>query len=405
MGSPGGGASPTCVAQSDGYGEQVSDMSTAGSVSACAWSGPRDTPADTRGTAWDGWPGHDPATLAAWTTLRVGGAPRRLVHATTTDALIEAVTEADRRGEPLVVLGGGSNVLVADEGFDGTVVRVATRGVTIESEDRCGGVHVRAAAGEPWDDVAELSVRHGWAGLEALSGVPGSVGATPIQNVGAYGQEVAQTVATVRTWDRETGRVRTLPNVDCEFGYRTSRLKTETYRGGPRFVVLEVTYQLRIADLSMPVAYTELARSLGVEVGQRALLGQVRDTVLRLRAGKGMVVDPHDHDTWSTGSFFTNPVVDAATAAALPEAAPRWPAPDGKVKTSAAWLIQHAGHAPGFGAPGPATLSTRHTLALTNRGTARADDVLALARRVRAGVHAAFGVELVPETVLVGCEL
>ena len=355
-------------------------------------------------TSSPGVPGQAPP-LAQLTTLRVGGPARSLVTVTTTDALIEAVSSCDAAGDPVLVVGGGSNLLVGDDGFDGTVVVVRTRGVDVDAADQCGGVDLRVAAGEPWDDLVARTVASGWTGVEALSGIPGSTGATPLQNVGAYGQEVAETIATVRTWDRQDRRVRTLANADLEFGYRTSRLKEERFRGGPRYVVLEVTFQLLIGDFSDAVRYAELARTLGVEVGARARAADVRDAVLGLRRGKGMVLDAADHDTWSAGSFFTNPVLSAGDAAALPDDAPRWPMPDGRVKTSAAWLIEHAGFGKGHGLPGPAALSTKHTLALTNRGTARAADVLALAREVRDGVRAAFGVTLVPEPVLVGCSL
>jgi UDP-N-acetylmuramate dehydrogenase len=226
-----------------------------------------------------------------------------------------------------------------------------------------------------------------------------------VQNVGAYGQEVAQTIATVRTWDRQEGRIRTLAAADCEFGYRTSRFKQERFRGGPRFVVLEVTFQFRLGDLGAPVRYGELAAALGVQVGGRAPLAEVREAVLALRRRKGMVLDDSDPDTWSAGSFFTNPVLTAEQAASLPAAAPQWPLPDGRVKTSAAWLIEHAGFERGHGLPGPASLSTKHTLALTNRGTARASDLLSLAREVREGVRAAFGVSLEPEPVVIGCSI
>ena len=343
--------------------------------------------------------------LADLTTLHVGGPAARLVTATTTDRVIDAVSECDARREPVLVLGGGSNLLVGDDGFDGTVVRIATRGVTLEAADRCGGAVVRVAAGEPWDDVVAQAVARRWIGVEALSGIPGCTGATPVQNVGAYGQEVAETVSSVRTWDRQEGRVRTLAAVDCEFSYRSSRFKQERFRGGPRFVILEVTFQLRLADLSAPVRYAELARALGVDVGGRVPVEQVRAAVLQLRRAKGMVLDAADHDTWSAGSFFTNPVLAADDAARLPEQAPRWPLPDGRVKTSAAWLIEHAGFGRGYGAPGPATLSGKHTLALTNRGGARAKDLLDLVRVVRDGVRAAYAVELSPEPVLVACSL
>ena len=348
-----------------------------------------------------------PVPIRDYTTLRLGGPARRFVEATTEAELLREVRAADEAGTPLLVLGGGSNVVVADEGFDGTVVHVATRGVHVEGEDgldprepACGGVVVRVAAGEDWDALVLRAVTLGWVGVEALSGIPGSVGATPIQNVGAYGQEVADTVARVRTWDRREGRMRTFAAADCGFGYRHSRFKAEP----GRFVVLEVTFQLRTGDLSAPVAYAELARRLGVEQGQRAPLVEVREAVLALRGSKGMVLAVDDHDTWSAGSFFTNPVLDAEAAAALPEGAPRFPAPDGRVKSSAAWLIDHAGFGKGHG-DGPARLSTKHSLALTNRGGATTQDLLALAREVRDGVREAFGVELVNEPVLVGCSL
>ncbi|HET9656230.1 MAG TPA: UDP-N-acetylmuramate dehydrogenase [Kineosporiaceae bacterium] len=347
----------------------------------------------------------DGVRLADLTTLRVGGRAARYVVAGTTDAVIDAVSAADAAGRPVLLVGGGSNLLVGDDGFDGDVIRLATRGLDVEVSDACSGVTVRVAAGEPWDAVVTEAVGRGWSGIEALSGVPGSTGATPVQNVGAYGQEVAETIARVRTWDREQGRVATLAAADCEFGYRNSRLKQERFRGGPRFVVLEVTFQLALADLSAPVRYTELARNLGVEPGGRAPLAEVRDAVLGLRRGKGMVLDDADHDTWSAGSFFTNPILDGAAAAVLPEDSPRWPTADGRVKASAAWLIEHAGFGRGYGLPGPASLSTKHTLALTNRGDARAEDLLALARTVRDGVREAYGVTLVPEPVLVGCAL
>lgn len=349
--------------------------------------------------------------LSELTTFRIGGPARRLVTAATTDAVIDAVQQADAAGEPLLVLGGGSNLLVADEGFDGTVVHVATRGTSLEAADYCGGVALRVAAGEPWDGVVAQAVGRGWSGVEALSGIPGSAGATPVQNVGAYGQEISEVIFTVRTWDRMENRVRTVAGSDAGFAYRTSRFKEERFRGGPRFVVLELVLQLPINDISSPIRYAELARRLGVETGARAPLAAVRHAVLELRRGKGMVLDDADRDTWSAGSFFTNPIVDAATAARLPEGAPRWPLAGGRVKTSAAWLIEHAGFGKGFALdPGPdgeapASLSTRHTLALTNRGTATAADILALARAVRDGVRARFGIDLVNEPELVGLTL
>ena len=336
-----------------------------------------------------------PELLRDHTTLRLGGPARQWVEATTEAQLVAAVAAADASGTPLLLLGGGSNLVVADEGFDGTVVHVATRGVTPDADAceigpdgepaHCGGMIVRVAAGEPWDDFVALAVAREWIGVEALSGIPGLVGGTPVQNVGAYGQEVADTIASVRTWDRADRTQRTFAAADCGFGYRTSRFKAEP----GRYVVLEVTFQLTEGSLGAPVRYAELARTLGVEVGSRAPSAAVRDAVLALRRGKGMVLDADDHDTWSAGSFFTNPILSADQAAALPADAPRWPQPDGNLKSSAAWLIEHAGFAKGFGA-GRAQLSSKHTLALTNRGGATTADLLALAREVRDGVERAF---------------
>lgn len=343
--------------------------------------------------------------LAELTTLRVGGPAARFVTATTTDRVIDAVSECDGRREPVLVLGGGSNLMVSDDGFDGTVVHLATRGIDVDGTDRSGEVSLRVAAGEPWDGFVAHAVGHRLCGVEALSGIPGSTGATPVQNVGAYGQEVAETIATVRSWDRLEGRVRTVAAADCEFSYRHSRFKDERFRGGPRFVILEVTFRLHPGAGSAPVRYAELARAVGVDVGGRAPVADVRTAVLALRRAKGMVLDDADHDTWSAGSFFTNPVLDPQDALRLPAEAPRWPMPDGRVKTSAAWLIEHAGYGRGFGGPGPAALSGKHALALTNRGGATAKDLLDLARTVRDGVRAAFGVQLDPEPVLVGLTL
>jgi UDP-N-acetylmuramate dehydrogenase len=337
--------------------------------------------------------------LAEHTTLRVGGPARRIVTAETEADLVAVVRELDAAGEPVLVLGGGSNLLVGDDGFAGTVVKIATSGIS-EDVAACSGAVLTVAAGESWDALVGYTVDRGWSGLEALSGIPGLVGGTPIQNVGAYGAEVSQTISRVRTLDRTTGLLRTLFPVECGFGYRTSRFKTEP----GRYVVLSVTFQLRLGSLSAPVRYPELARALGVEVGARAQAAHVRASVLALRGAKGMVLAEDDHDTWSAGSFFTNPVLDPSTAAALPAEAPRFAQGDGMIKTSAAWLIDHAGFGKGYGV-GEARLSTKHTLALTNRGSATAGDLLALAREVRRGVHQRFGILLTPEPVLVGCAL
>ncbi|MBP0452417.1 UDP-N-acetylmuramate dehydrogenase [Kitasatospora sp. RG8] len=342
------------------------------------------------------------APLAPLTTLRLGGPARRLVTATTDDEVVAAVREADAAGEPLLVLGGGSNLVIGDAGFPGTVLRIATTGFALD------GTTLELAAGEVWAEAVARTVEHGLAGIEFLAGIPGSAGATPVQNVGAYGQEVAQSVTEVVAYDRRAGETVTLSNAECAFSYRHSRFKADP----DRYVVLRVRFGL--ADhggLSTPVAYAETARHLGVEQGEPVGLREAHDAVLRLRSGKGMVLDPADHDTWSAGSFFTNPVLTAeqydaflALAAERELTAPAYPAPDGCTKTSAAWLIDKAGFGKGYGS-GPATLSTKHTLALTNRGAATAEDLLALAREIRDGVRAAFGVELVNEPVMVGVKL
>lgn len=347
------------------------------------------------------------ARLADLTTLRVGGPAARLVTVTTTDDLVDAVREVDDADEPLLVLAGGSNVLVSDEGFAGTVVRVATSGVEVESSDTCSGMSVRVAAGEPWDGVVVRAVDEGWVGIEALSGIPGSTGATPVQNVGAYGQEVAQTISSVRTWDRREERVRTFAVGECGFGYRTSMFKHDH-----RYVVLDVTFQLPFGDRSTPLGYADLARALDAQLGDRVPLADARQAVLAQRRSRGMVLDADDHDTWSAGSFFTNPILSTAAFARLSARAglagvgepPSYPADNG-VKTSAAWLIERAGFGKGYGLPGPAALSTKHTLALTNRGTATAADLLVLARAVRDGVEGTFGVRLEPEPRLVELSL
>jgi UDP-N-acetylmuramate dehydrogenase len=339
---------------------------------------------------------HSQVPLAGLTTLRLGGPARRLLVAETEDEVVEAVRAADTDSERLLVLGGGSNLVVADQGFDGTVLQVATRGLAVAALAEHA---LQVEAGVDWDHVVELTVDEGYAGLEALSGIPGRVGAAPIQNVGAYGQEVAQTVGWVRALDRSSHDVVLLGPDECGFGYRDSLFKRSD-----RYVVLAVAFALEHSRLGAPVRYAELARRLGVEVGQRVPATDVRAAVLELRRGKGMVLDAEDHDTWSAGSFFTNPLLPHDQAAALPEAAPRWPTDDGRVKTSAAWLIEQAGIGKGHGT-GAARVSTKHTLALTNRGGATTAELLVLAREIRAAVHDRFGVTLVPEPALVGAEL
>lgn len=311
------------------------------------------------------------APLAPLTTFRLGGPAARLVTAGTDDEVIEAVREADASGTPLLVIGGGSNLVIGDDGFDGTALRIATKGFALD------GTRLELAAGEVWTDAVTRGVRAGLAGIECLAGIPGSAGATPIQNVGAYGQEVSATIAEVVAYDRDLGRTVTLAGSECAFSYRHSRFKADP----ARYVVLRVRFALEDAGgLSAPVRYAEVARTLGVEPGGRVPLELVRETVLRLRAGKGMVLDPQDHDTWSAGSFFTNPVLGVAEYDAFIARVhdrlgddvepPGWPAADGQVKTSAAWLIDKAGFTKGYGT-GPARISTKHTLALTNRGAPR----------------------------------
>ncbi|GAA4589004.1 UDP-N-acetylmuramate dehydrogenase [Planotetraspora phitsanulokensis] len=340
--------------------------------------------------------------LGPYTTLRMGGPARAFIEASTQDELVAIVSEADREGEPVLILGGGSNLVVSDEGFDGLVVHVSSKGVDVaDTGDR---IVATVQAGEDWDAFVARCVAEGWSGLECLSGVPGLVGSTPIQNVGAYGQDVSQTITGVRVYDRMTGEINDLTAAECGFAYRHSAFKDDP----GRHVVLAVTYELERSELSGPVAYKELADRLGVEAGARMPLADVRGVVLGLRRGKGMVLDPADPDTRSAGSFFTNPILNAAQAAELELRAPghpRWDMPGGSVKVPAAWLIEHAGFPKGY-ERGAVRISTKHTLALTNpSGEANAQDLLALAREVRDGVAEKFGVTLVNEPVLVGISI
>jgi UDP-N-acetylmuramate dehydrogenase len=350
--------------------------------------------------------------LAAHTTLRLGGPAGRLVRADTSDVLVEAVRAADveaaAAGEraPLV-LGGGSNVVISDDGVPGTTVLVDTRGRELRPVDDGSRARLTVEAGENWDDVVAACVAEGWSGLECLSGIPGRVGAVPVQNVGAYGVEIAELLVDVDLYDRRSRAVRTrVPAAELGLGYRTSTLK-----GRDDAVVLRIRLDLAAGPDSGPLRYPELARALDTDAGGRAPIGEVREAVLALRRSKGMVLDGCDHDTWSAGSFFTNPVLDAATAARVSaltgdDGMPRWPADNGLVKLSAAWLISRAGFQRGHPGPGGRVgLSSRHSLALTNRGGGTTADLLALAREVRDGVRARFGVSLEPEPVLVGCAL
>jgi UDP-N-acetylmuramate dehydrogenase len=338
--------------------------------------------------------------LSDLTTLRLGGPAGAVVEARTDEELLEAV-RADRE---VLLLAGGSNLVVADAGYPGAVVRVLTRGVAERAAD--GRVELTVAAGEEWEPFVARCVAEGLAGVESLSGIPGSIGATPIQNVGAYGQEVAETITAVRVLDRASGEVAELAPADCGFAYRSSAFK----RTPGRWVVLAVTFALEPRELSGPVAYAELARTLGVQPGEGAPLADVREAVLGLRRGKGMVLDPDDPDSVSAGSFFTNPILGADAFAALEERAaehgrpPGFPEADGRVKTSAAWLIERAGFRRGHGSPEGIAISSKHTLALTNRGAGTTAELLALAREIAGGVRERFGVALEPEPTLVGVD-
>jgi UDP-N-acetylmuramate dehydrogenase len=347
--------------------------------------------------------------LSDYTTLRLGGPAQRFLEVGTTDELTAAVRAADQAGEPVLVLGGGSNLVVSDAGFDGTVIRVATEGVAVhQAGDR---VEVTVAAGENWGRLVDWAVSEDLAGIECLAGIPGLAGATPIQNVGAYGQEVRTTITEVLVFDRSTLAIETFGVEDCDLGYRMSVFKRVGWPGSPtgRYVVLEVTFGLWRDSLSAPIRYVDLAARLGVNVGDQAPLGKVRDAVLELRRGKGMLLDSADPDTASAGSFFTNPVVDRAQFAGIERIAgtsvPSYPADDDCVKVPAGWLIERAGFTKGFNGPGAARISTKHTLALTNSGGATAADLIGLARQVVAGVRETFGVELTNEPVFVGLEL
>ena len=338
------------------------------------------------------------SALAAYTTLRLGGPAGTLTLASETDQAVATVRKAAIEGRPVLVLAGGSNVVIGDAGFAGPVLLLRTRGIQVVTTGT-GSVVLRVAAGEPWDEVVEYAVTNGYSGIECLSGIPGSAGATPIQNVGAYGQEVAHTIVAVQAYDRERDTIREMSPAECGFAYRSS-----VFKHSDRYLVLHVDFRLRVAPDSAPIRYAELARALGVEVGDRAPLKRTRDAVVDLRTGKGMVLDPDDRDTWSVGSFFTNPVVSAEFWAGLGLDAPHWLGDDGTVKIPAAWLIERAGFGKGFAGDG-VSISTKHTLALTNRGTGSTAALLDLARTIRDGVRDRFGIELHPEPVLVDCEL
>ena len=336
-------------------------------------------------------------TLNKYTSLRVGGPAKNFVNVSTEAEIIAAIEGAG--DTPVLIIGGGSNVLISDSGFEGTVIHIANN--QAESEvDACSGATLTIGAGENWDDFVAATINRGFAGLETLSGIPGTVGAAPIQNIGAYGHEVAEFITRVRTYDRETKSIKTFTNAECEFEYRNSHFKKHP----GRYIVLSVQFQLRSGEISTPITYAELANKLGIAVGEKAPVIDTRKAVMELRAAKGMLLNPDDKDSWSAGSFFTNPIVTLEVAAALPEGAPKWPTADGKVKTSAAWLIQNSGIDKGL-SHGGARVSTKHVLALTNTGSATAEEIAQLAREVRASVQEKFGITLEPEVNLVGISL
>ena len=331
--------------------------------------------------------------LSVHTTLGLGGPARHLATVTSVDEIVSGVQECVRDEQPLLLLGRGSNVVIADDGFPGTVLLIRSQGWGVKPDD--DHVIVTVQAGQDWDEFVLAMIEQGFSGIECLSGIPGAAGGTPIQNVGAYGQDVSQTITAVTVYDRDEGEIRTFTNEECLFEYRHSRFKR-----AERWVVLEVTFRLRIDALSGPIAYPELARRLDVAQGERVPLAAARQAVLELRRGKGMVLDPADPDTRSAGSFFTNPLVSGA----YPPDAPAWPMPNGIVKVSAAWLIEKAGFPKGY-RRGPAAISSKHTLSLTNPDHGTTKDLLELGREIRGGVLDQFGITLHPEVVLVNCTL
>ena len=335
--------------------------------------------------------------LRDFTSLRVGGPAKNFVEAHNEDEIIAALVAAG--DSPVLILGGGTNVLISDAGFAGTVIHI-TNSALVAEVDACSGATLTIGAGENWDDFVALTIERGFAGLETLSGIPGTVGAAPIQNIGAYGHEVSEFITRVRTYDRVAKAIRTFTNQECEFEYRSSIFK----KNPGQFIILEVQFQIRIGDSSDPITYLELAKKLDIQMGEKAPAQQVRHTVLELRASKGMLLSPEDHDSWSAGSFFTNPIVSQQEADKLPNAAPKWPLIDGQVKISAAWLIENAGMHKGDEVGG-ARISTKHVLALTNAGDATATDLIELAKTAQAKVYEKFGIKLEPEVNLVGLSL
>ena len=335
--------------------------------------------------------------LSKYTSLRVGGPATKIVQVSTEAEIIAAIEEAG--DTPILIMGGGTNVLIADKGFEGTVIRISNNSVQSEV-DACSGATLTIGAGEDWDSFVQTTITSGFAGLETLSGIPGTVGASPIQNIGAYGHEVSEFITRVRTYDRQEKVLKTFTNSECQFSYRNSYFKAHP----GRYVVLDVQFQIRRGEFSDPITYLELAKKLGIQPGDKAPVVATRAAVLELRASKGMLLSTEDHDSWSAGSFFTNPIISQQAADALPNAAPKWPLNDGRVKISAAWLIENAGMHKGDEVGG-ARISTKHVLALTNAGDATAADIAELAKRARNQVKEIFGITLEAEVNLIGIEI
>lgn len=337
------------------------------------------------------------AELRDYTSLRVGGPAKNFVEVGTEQEIIAAIEAA--ADSPILIIGGGTNILVSDNGFEGTVIRIASRSMQSEV-DACSGATLTIGAGENWDDFVALTIERGFAGLETLSGIPGTIGAAPIQNIGAYGHEVSEFITRVRTYDREAKGLKTFTNSECDFSYRNSHFKSHP----GRYVILDVQFNLRSGEFTTAISYAELAKKLGIELGEKASVVATRRAVLELRAAKGMLLNPSDRDSWSAGSFFTNPIVSKEIAAKLPEGAPQWPTPDGNIKTSAAWLIENSGVHKGD-SHGGARVSTKHVLALTNAGNATATDIAELAKSAQKSVFEKFGISLEAEVNLIGITL
>ncbi len=337
------------------------------------------------------------ADLRDYTSLRVGGPAKNFVEVGTESEIIAAIEAAG--DTPILIIGGGTNILVADSGFEGTVIRITSHSMQAEI-DACSGATLTIGAGENWDEFVATTLDRGFAGLETLSGIPGTVGAAPIQNIGAYGHEVSEFITRVRTYDRQTKSLKTFTNSESDFSYRNSHFKAHP----GRYVVLDVQFNLRKGEMTTAITYAELAKKLGIEVGEKAPIEATRKAVLELRGAKGMLLNTHDRDSWSAGSFFTNPIVSQEIAAKLPEGAPQWPTADGMVKTSAAWLIENSGVHKGD-SHGGARVSTKHVLALTNAGNATATDIAELAKSAQSAVFEKFGITLEAEVNLVGITL